>query len=146
MPPTAKVNRRRRNTPELGEWVQGDGNGWAHGDIPEPPDGLKEPSLEAWRTWFSAWFATHWTPDDVPGLRLVIRMYDDVERGTQTKAADRASLHAWMRSYGITPDGQQKLRWQRPTPAEVPSSQSQPSGAAADKYAHLTILGEERTA
>jgi hypothetical protein len=141
--PAPKTVRRRRNKPELGEWVAQEGIGWQHGAIPEPPDGMKEPSLDAWRTWFRSWFAAHWTPDDVPGLRLVIRMYDDVERGSQTKAADRASLHAWMRSYGITPDGQQKLRWVRPAkPEGQPSQPQQPRESAADHYAHLRVVND----
>lgn len=139
--PAPKTNRRRRNKPELGDWVASDGTGWQHGEIPTPPDGLKDPSIEAWQTWFRSWFAAHWTLDDVPGLRLVIRMYDDVERGSQTKAADRASLHAWMRSYGITPDGQQKLRWQRPAPEEKKSSQAQ-RRQGNDPYAHLRVVNE----
>ena len=140
--PAPKMNRRRRNVPELGEWRATDSVGWQHGEIPDPPDGLKDASLEAWQTWFRSWFASHWTPDDVPGLVLVIRMYDDVLRGSQTKAADRASLHAWMRSYGITPDGQQKLRWMRPKPDEVPSSQPQRTPERASPYAHLKVVNE----
>lgn len=139
--PAPKKNRRRRNTPELGDWVEREGHGWQHGEIPALPDGLMDASVKAWQTWFRSWFAAHWTPDDVPGLLLVIRMYDDVLRGSQTKAADRASLHAWMRSYGITPDGQQKLRWVKPKSDEVPSSQPQ-RRESADHYAHLRVVNE----
>jgi len=69
-------------------------------------------------------------------------MYDDVARGSQTKAADRASLHSWMRSYGITPDGQQKLRWFRPKADEVPSSQPQQPRESGGHYAHLKVVNE----
>ena len=118
---------------------QADGVGWQHGDIPEPPDGLMEPSRVAWRTWFAAWFAANWFPDDLPALRQVIRLYDQVERG-DTKAADKAQLHAWMRSYGITPDGQLALRWARPKVEERASQSQQPD--VADHYAHLKVVGE----
>jgi len=143
------VNRRRRNVPKLGEWKPSAESGWQHGKVPEPPDGLMADSLTAWTTWFRSWFASHWAPEDVPGLLLVIRMYDDVLRGSQSKASDRASLHAWMRSYGITPDGQQKLRWLPPKTDEVPSSPSQSTkprrkaAAASDvasPYAHLRVV------
>lgn len=38
-------------------------------------------SLEAWRAWMRAWFAAHWSPEDLPGLCHVVRLYDEVERG-----------------------------------------------------------------
>ncbi len=98
-------------------------------------------SNEAWAIWFGAWFVANWLPDDVPALRQVIRLYDDVERGT-TKATDKAQLHTWMRSYGITPDGQIALRWARPKPEER-SSQPQRQRVAGDKYGHLSVLGDE---
>jgi hypothetical protein len=118
-----------------------EGVGWQHGDIPEPPDGLMPASVEAWKTWFGAWFASNWLPDDLPVLRQVIRLYDDVERGG-TKAADKSQLHVWMRSYGITPDGQIALRWARPKPKEIQPSPSQ-HRSKGDPYAHLRVVGEE---
>jgi hypothetical protein len=142
--PAPKQTRRRRNTPARGEWKPALGEGWQHGEIPNPPDGLRSETQEAWRAWFSAWFASYWTPDMLPGLRTVALAYDDVIRGG-VKAADRTALHTLMRSYGMTPDGQMALRWQRPTEEEQPS-QPQRRRAAGDRYAHLQVLGEERPA
>jgi hypothetical protein len=68
-------------------------------------------SVEAWRVWLGSWFAAHWTPDDLPGLRQVIRVYDQVERGEFQRANE---LRLQMDTYGITPKGQQDRRWVRP--------------------------------
>lgn len=139
--PAPKKSRRRRNAPARGEWQPApESQGWQHGEIPPPPDGLRAETQDAWRTWFSAWFAAHWTPDMLPGLRLVALAYDDVIRGG-VKAADRTALHALMRAYGITPDGQAALRWSRPETEEVPSSQPQ-RAPSADHYAHLRVVNE----
>lgn len=139
--PAPKVTRRRRNLPARGEWQEAPPvEGWQHGDIPPPPDGLRADTQEAWQTWFGAWFAAHWTPDMLPGIRLVALAYDDVIRGG-VKAADRTALHALMRAYGITPDGQLALRWQRPKDEVIPS-QPQPSPDGASPYAHLKVVNE----
>jgi hypothetical protein len=72
-------------------------------------------SLTAWTTWMQAWFAAHWTPADLPGLRQVIRLYDQVERGEFVRATE---LRMAMDNYGITPKGQQDRRWAPPKAAE----------------------------
>lgn len=100
-----------------------------------PPDGLLQPSRAAWETWFRAWFAAHWTPDDLPGLRQVVRLYDQVERGEFQRATE---LRLSMDTYGITPKGQQDRRW-APPKAE-PESLPQP--VAAGKYGHLRAVNE----
>jgi hypothetical protein len=69
-------------------------------------------TVDAWDTWMGAWFASHWTPDDLPGLRTLIRVYDQVERGEFQRAGE---LRLQMDTYGITPKGQQDRRWARPT-------------------------------
>lgn len=69
-------------------------------------------SVEAWETWMGAWFAAHWTPEDLPGLRQVIRLYDQVERGEFQRANE---LRLQMDTYGITPKGQQDRRWEPPS-------------------------------
>lgn len=112
--------------------------GWQHGELPTPPDGLKDVSRWAWDSWFKAWFAAHWTPDDLPGLRVVVRLYDEVERGEFTRATE---LRQMLDNYGITPKGQQERRWTRPKPEETQPSQSQPR-PASDHYAHLKVVGE----
>ena len=66
-----------------------------------------------WRGWFTAWWAGNWTPDDLPALRLVIRLWDRVNRGDVKRAAE---LRQWMDGYGLTPKGQMDRRWARPAP------------------------------
>ena len=139
--PAPKPNRRSRHKLARGPISQTVGVGWQYGDVPEPPDGLMPASLVAWSTWFAAWFAANWMPDDLPVLRLMVRLYDEIERG-KTKAADKAQLHTWMRAYGITPDGQLLLRWARPKAEEAPTSQSQ-RHLADDPYAQLRVVGED---
>lgn len=134
-----KANRRNASdVPLRGEWKFADG-GWQHGDVPAPPDGLLEASRTAWDVWLRAWFAAHWTPDDLPGLRQLIRLYDQVERGEFQRASE---LRLQMDTYGITPKGQQDRRWTRPVVEEAAKSQSQ-SRQSGGRYAHLTVLGEE---
>lgn len=134
--PAPKMQRRRRNPPARGEWQPTAGIGWQHGPIPEPPDGLLASSRAAWDTWFRAWFASHWTPDDLPGLRKVVLFYDATERGTP-KANDMTALVRLLDTYGITPAGQAARRWAPPKaePAE-PSAKSE----RASRYAHLRAV------
>jgi len=110
--PKQPGERRRRNVPERGEWQSTDLIGWQHGDRPVAPAGLMPATVDAWDTWMGAWFASHWTPDDLPGLRTLIRVYDQVERGEFQRAGE---LRLQMDTYGITPKGQQDRRWARPT-------------------------------
>ena len=141
--PAPKPNRRRRNVPARGEWQPAPPTeGWQHGEIPTPPENLRPQSVDAWTLWFGAWYAARWTPDMVPGLRLVILAYDHVASGHDVKATDRTALHALMRAYGITPDGQAALRWARPDDPEVPSSQPQQQPAGAGLYAHLKVVND----
>jgi hypothetical protein len=100
-------DEKRRARP----WRAAAGIGWQHGATPVPPPGLEPMSLDAWETWFGAWFAAHWTPADVPALRILVELHDAVERGELTRAGE---LRLWMDTYGITPKGQQDRRWTRP--------------------------------
>jgi hypothetical protein len=127
--PKVKAQRRRRNAPKRGEWQPTPGIGWQHQLFPVPPDGLLETSRSAWETWFRAWFAAHWTPDDLPGLRQVIRLYDQMERGQFQRASE---LRLAMDTYGITPKGQQDRRW-------LPPERRSPIGVP-DPYAHLRVV------
>lgn len=134
-----RIRRNLSDKPQRGEWRVSESEGWQHGDIPAPPDGLMPASVEAWNVWLGAWFAAHWTPDDLPALRQLIRLYDQVERGEFQRAAE---LRLQMDTYGITPKGQQDRRWVRPESDEVPSSQPQPSPESDNPYAHLRVVNE----
>ena len=134
--PAPKQQRTRRQEPERGEWKPAAGWGWQHGKPPTPPKGLMPESRNAWKIWMGAWFAAHWTPDDLPGLRTVIRLYDQVERGEYVRSTE---LRLAMDTYGITPKGQQDRRWRPPAKEEPPK----PEGAGARaRYAHLRVVDD----
>src|SRR5438094_7379312 len=129
--PKDPVARRRRNLPTRGEWQSTPGIGWQDGRLPQPPDGLLPASLVAWQTWMTSWIAAHWTPTDLPGLRQLIRLYDQVERGAFQRATE---LRLTMDTYGITPKGQQDRRWA--PRSEQRATEARPS---IDRYAHLRV-------
>ena len=133
-PPKDPGQRVRRAEPERGEIKQAPAAGWQHGRVPEPPDGLMPASLEAWSTWLGAWFAAFWTPEDVPGLRQIVRLYDQVERGEFQRASE---LRLQMDTYGITPKGQQDRRWRPPVKDEKPAQGGVPGAGA---YGHLKAV------
>ena len=136
--PAPKLNRQNtRETPIRGEWTPAPGSGWQHGEIPKAPTGLRPASRDAWQTWFSAWFAANWTPEDLPMLRQVIKLYDKVEQD-DASAADLTQFRQLIDSYGITPKGQQDRRWTRPKPVE----QAPPASAPTGRYGHLRAVGE----
>ena len=118
-PPDQRVTRHE---PQRGEWREAPGGGWLHGDVPEPPDGLLAASLVAWSTWFGAWWASFWSAEDLPALRQVIRLYDQVERGEFQRAGE---LRLQMDSYGITPKGQKENRWIRRDGQQQPPVRAQ---------------------
>jgi hypothetical protein len=134
VPPKPPEQRRRRNKPISGEWQPTVGSGWQHGPIPEPPDGLLTPSRDAWLTWFGAWFAVHWLPEHLPGLRTVVKLYDQVERGEFQRAAE---LRMAMDGYGITPHGAQLLHWAPPKADEQPKLDEAPK---AERYGTLRAV------
>lgn len=96
-----------------------------------------DPSIDAWQTWFRGWFAAHWTPTDLPGLRKVIRLYDATERGELHRSAE---LRMSMDNYGITPKGQQDRHWQPPK-ADEPAVPA-PTAPSGGRFAHLKVVNE----
>jgi hypothetical protein len=94
-------------------------------------------SLVAWKTWFDAWFASHWTPDNLPGLRKVIQLYDLTERGEAQRFPE---LRMSQDGYGITPHGQQMLHWAPPKADETPKGTEAPIDDSASPYGHLRAV------
>jgi hypothetical protein len=134
--PAPKNDRVRRADPERGEAAAVDGVGWQHGDVPVPPDGLKDASLATWATWMGSWFAAFWSPEDVPGLHIVILLFDQVQRGEYQRATE---LRLAMDTYGITPKGQQDRRWKKPE-APKASRSGGDGGTPSGRYAHLKAV------
>lgn len=135
--PAPKAQRRNKSdVPSRGEYVTVPGTGWQHGQLPAVPEGLMPASVVAWDVWMRSWFAAHWTPDDIPGLRQVIRLYDQVERGEFQRSSE---LRLQMDTYGITPKGQQDRRWQPPKD-EAPAQPEQ-TAPDAGKYGYLRAVG-----
>jgi hypothetical protein len=106
--------------------------------LPVAPTGLLPASRKAWRVWFTAWFAAHWGPEDLPGLRHVILLYDQVERGEYQRAGE---LRIQMDTYGLTPKGQQDRRWKKPADEEQPVAGAPPSAPApSSRRAQLKVV------
>ena len=82
-----------------------------------------------------SWVASHWTPTDLPGLRQLVRLYDQVERGEFQRATE---LRLAMDTYGISPKGQQDRRWSQPdAESEAVTTATPPS-----RYAGLRVVNE----
>jgi len=126
--PAPDAQRIRRGAPARGEWRPASGEGWQH-PVPDAPAGISPAAAGVWTSWFASWWAANWSPDDLPTLRLVIRLWDRVNRGDIKRAAE---LRQWLDGYGITPKGRQDRRWTQP----VPARQGWTAGGV-DPYAHL---------
>jgi hypothetical protein len=82
-----------------------------------------------------AWYAAHWAPEDLPALRQVVKLYDQVERGEYQRSAE---LRLAMDTWGISPKGQQDRRWAPPKAEERPlPTRSSPKSSP---YAHLKVV------
>lgn len=77
-----------------------------------------------------AWFAWFWDAADLPALRQLVRLYDQVERNEFHRHAE---LRMMMDTYGITPKGQQDRRWK-------PAQSAEPA-AVADIADYRKMLG-----
>lgn len=135
-PPEARINTI---APARGEWQATDGIGWQHGAYPAAPAGLLKVSRDIWDDWMGSWFAAYWKTDDLPALRLMIRLVDRFERG---ESSAMTNLRQLMDSYGITPKGQQDRRWLPPKSDEQPQDATASSTPTTGRYDHLRLVRE----
>ena len=131
--------RFRHDKPVRGDWHAADAVGWQYGKIPPCPADVEPATRGAWKTWFGSWVAAFWTPEDVPGLRMLARIYDSVERGNYQRAPE---LRLWMDTYGLTPKGQQDRRWRPPDEPKAVRSASLPRLPVASARARFGRLGD----
>ncbi len=151
--PAPKPNSRTRHKPLRGSWKPAAGTGWQH-EYPERPDGLLPATVAVWDTWMKSWWAANWRPEDLPGLHVVIRLYDQCESYFQDpytikttpkgetvfvlKPNPTTELRQMMDNYGITPKGQQDRRWQPPKPDETQKPEA--DTPKPSRYAHLRAV------
>lgn len=108
LPPGEAVDQRK----SVFKWQLAEHEGWQHGKVPSCPKGLSAHGQKAWRTWMNAWWACFYTPDDLPGLELLVLLYDKV----LLEQIDVSKITPLLDRYGITPKSRQDLRW-----AQVPA-------------------------
>lgn len=115
----------------VNQWTPAPGEGWQHGEIPAPPVGVHDDTVAAWQLWFSSWWASYWTPDVLPGMALVAKLYDaamhgvviyDQKSGEPRKldTGDVGKLTALMDKFGMTPYGRKQLLWLIPESVPEP--------------------------
>ena len=133
-PKDPSLRVRRNKVSDRGQPVEASGAGWQHGPVPDPPEGLMPASVSAWVTWMGAWFAAFWSPADLPGLRQLVRLYDQVERGEYQRAGE---LRLQMDTYGVTPKGQQDRRWRASQAEASQAAESAGAKSRSGRYGHL---------
>lgn len=141
--PRLAADGARRQRLLRGDWQGTDGDRWRHGAVPRAPEGLSRRSTAVWTGWFGSWVAAHWTPEDVPGLRVAITLYEAVMGGDHRQAPE---LRRWLDAYGITPKGQRDLRWLPPARREVmegPADEAPPLRPLPPHIRHVSSRSDE---
>jgi hypothetical protein len=130
-PPGSATDRNPRAHP----WQHAP-EGWQHGPVPRPPAGLTSAGVHAWNTWLGSWWAGFYVPEDLPGLVLTVKLYDDVLTG----ARQPEKVVPMLDRYGITPKGRQSLRWARAEAEEGAEGSGPPpaDGGVDDLHARRT--------
>ena len=112
LPPGEAVDQRK----SMFTWNIAEVEGWQHGKIPPPSPSLSAHGKRAWKTWMNAWWASFYSAEDLPGLQLLVMLYDKV----MLEEIDVTKILPLLDRYGITPKGRQDLRWaQLPSKAEA---------------------------
>ncbi len=139
--PAPAEDRQRSNEPARGDWQPAPGVGWQHGDIPACP-ARGAAAAETWQTWFRSWFASYWTAEEMPNLRLAIKLWALSDSGKAT-GAERTAYIRLADDLGITRKGQQDRRWKRPL--QLTASPSDPTAAAPEDFDPRQAYGHLRS-
>ena len=115
--PSQKVTRHAMKYP----WTESGTQGWRW-EKPKPPTGLSKEARDAWDAWFTAWWAVHYELEDVPALRNLIRLFDQVSRRPDDRGL-QSELHRQMNTWGLTTKGRTDNRWLAPKVEEEPKSE-----------------------
>lgn len=139
--PAPAEHRLRTNEPARGDWKAAPGIGWQHGDVPPCPVRSKA-AQETWATWFAQWYAAHWTPADLPNLRLCIKAWARAD-GPEPRGTDVAGYVRLADDLGITRKGQQDRRWKPPAEVTPSVRATVRASRATSPTAHLSVVPDE---
>jgi hypothetical protein len=118
-----ELRRNKYDKPIIEQLPSVTGRSW-EGRRPPCPKDVSAEARKTWAAWFDSWWSQHWTPEDVPQLRLALLAWDlAAEDPTQlTKFLPLAD------ALGLTPKGRQSLRWLQPKPETTVAAAPVPGG------------------
>lgn len=128
--PKAQEERRNRNPPGRGEWV--DLAPLERAVLPELPDGEWPPATrEAWAAWRSDPVSSQYSAADIAYALDTIRLHAAMTPSSASEVRLR------MDALGLTPKGKRDLRWRI---TEAGEKSKPPARSGASKRAHLTAV------
>lgn len=134
--PKDASQRRRRNEPARGEWV--DLEPLSAPVLPELPEGEWSPiTVMTWAAWRQDPVTAQWSSSDVAYALDTIRLYEQMTPSSANEVRIR------MDGLGLTPKGKRDLRWRIPASAEVvPLEAARPQRkSAAERMRELRERG-----
>jgi hypothetical protein len=120
--PKAQGQRRHRNQPQRGEWV--DLEPIAKPVLPTADSAWSAPAKRLWAAWRLDPVSATFGPGDVEALREFARQYDDLAPNEQRLRMD---------GFGLTPKGRRDLRLRLP-------SEQEPAGKPLAQVAPLKVV------
>lgn len=137
-PPPAE-NRRRRNEPARGDWVELDP--LTETILPDLPKRLKKEgnwsarTIAAWRAWQKDPVTQMWSESDIAYAQDTILLHD---RMTPSIAKE---VRLRMDGLGLTPKGKRDHRWKVAVPeAEPVKASRQKSKSSSKRRARLSVV------
>lgn len=138
--PAPKQQRRRRNTPERGEWVELEPR---KGPTPKCPVKLDAAQRAEWKRLWHTPMASMWQDEDVPVLARIMTLRAFLQ--TNLDKGLLSELRQLEDRFGLTPKGRRDLRWLIPStePAD-PRTKREPK--VEDEVARRRREREEKLA
>lgn len=145
--PADKSERRRRNKPARGEWV--DLEPLEAPSLPElPPCPLRHPDTgepenwsdrakAAWQAWREDPVTQYYTPADIAYIKDLLLLYETMRSTTANEVRLR------MDGLGLTPKGKKDLRYRIPDPGEAgekPRQRRAASKAGSERRGRLSVV------
>jgi len=134
--PKPEEQRRRRNAPGRGEWVELPPTNTARAPkMPTAPrGGWAVGTKEAWKLWHADPASLVWSPADRAAVAQLAGLHHELERGKLSLAGE---VRLRMESLGLTQKGKRDLRL-RIVDDEV---EAKPAARKSSRREHLRVVG-----